>query len=84
MTLEDLARRRVEGDDQLAPYAPILLKDWHPGHYDWVATGNGDDLLTWAKTLEVAQRLLERPARLARGCYGKPFDGARQFVITCD
>jgi len=59
MTLEDLARRRVEGDDQLAPYAAILLKDWHPGHYDWVATGNGDDLLTWAKTLEVAQGLSE-------------------------
>lgn len=57
MTIDEFARQRIEGDDQLAPYAKILLKDWHPGHFEWVATGSPDDLLQWAKTLEVAQGL---------------------------
>jgi hypothetical protein len=71
MTLEDRARQRVEADPDLAKYAPILLADWHPGHYDWVAFAGRDDLLQWAKTLPVAQglpddRLLNYPVEVRR------------------
>jgi hypothetical protein len=56
MTIEEFARQRIAGDADLKPFADVLLQPIHPGHYDWVAFADRLELLTWAKTIEAAQK----------------------------
>ena len=44
------ARRRVEADEQLTPYAETILADYPEGdeHWQWVIDAPTDEIVAWA------------------------------------
>ena len=63
--LEAAAQKRVNADDDLGPEQDILLEyEWDnmTEHYEWVATADKAEILSWVKAIRIGENAVARNA----------------------